>query len=133
MPPHKTHQAGLSVDFMVPVMDATGAPAQLPATAANMFGYGIEFDTSGGFAGLRIDYDAMAEHLYQLTIAAVHRGVGIERVISDPKLTTQLLNSPGGVRLRGRLPFMKQRPWIRHDEHYHVDFSILCGAGVAGR
>lgn len=64
MPPHKTHQAGLSVDFMVPLLDAAGAPAQLPATAANRFGYGIEFDTSGRFAGLRIDYDAMAEHLY---------------------------------------------------------------------
>ena len=22
--------------------------------------------------------------------------------------------------------FSKQRSWVRHDEHYHVDFSIPC-------
>jgi penicillin-insensitive murein endopeptidase len=67
--PHKTHQAGLSVDFMVPVLNAAGASVPLPGNAANKFGYGIEFDNAGKFKDLRIDYEAMAEHLYQLSRA----------------------------------------------------------------
>lgn len=43
MPPHKTHQSGLSVDFMVPVLNAAGASVPLPGTLANKFGDSIEF------------------------------------------------------------------------------------------
>jgi penicillin-insensitive murein endopeptidase len=124
MRPHKTHQAGISVDFMVPVLDASGASVAMPAYARNQFGYAIEFDGRGRYQDLRIDYDAMAEHLYQLAQAARRHGVGIARVIFDPALTTQLLATRRGRGLH--LPFMKQRPWIRHDEHYHVDFDIVC-------
>ena len=24
------------------------------------------------------------------------------------------------------LPFMRGKPWIRHDEHYQVDFGVPC-------
>lgn len=42
MPPHRTHQNGLSVDFMVPVADNSGASVALPSSPANRFGYGWE-------------------------------------------------------------------------------------------
>ncbi|MYN39650.1 hypothetical protein GTP55_09720 [Duganella sp. FT109W] len=54
--PHKTHQAGLSVDFMVPVLNAAGESVPLPGNVSNQFGYGIEFDQAGRFEDLRIDY-----------------------------------------------------------------------------
>lgn len=126
MSPHKTHQAGLSVDFMVPVLNRDGASVPLPGTVANKFGYGIEFDRTGKFRDLRIDYEAMAEHLYQLSEAARRDRLGITRVIFDPDLTTKLLETRRGAYLRRNLSFMKQRPWVRHDEHYHVDFATPC-------
>jgi penicillin-insensitive murein endopeptidase len=68
----------------------------------------------------------MAEHLHQVSIAAQQHGVAIERVIFDPPLMDKLFNSSAhGAELR-RLPFMKTRPWIRHDEHYHIDFGVPC-------
>jgi penicillin-insensitive murein endopeptidase len=87
----------------------------------------MEFDDQGRIPGMRIDFDAMAEHLYQLSAAAHQHGVAIERVIFDPPLMERLFNSsPRAASLRQMLPFMKARPWIRHDEHYHVDFGIAC-------
>jgi penicillin-insensitive murein endopeptidase len=47
-------------------------------------------------------------------------------VIFDPRLTVLLLKTRHGPELAASLPFMKQRPWIRHDEHYQVDFAIAC-------
>lgn len=125
MPPHRTHQAGISVDFMVPVRLSDGRAAELPGSVTNRFGYDLEFDSNGRLDGLRIDFDAIADHLYQLEQQARKRGGRISRVIFDPLLTRHLLASPGGGRVKS-LPFMKTKPWIRHDEHYHVDFAIRC-------
>lgn len=125
--PHRTHQNGTSIDFMVPAMDEANKSIPLPSSPLNKFGYGLEFDDQGRMPGIRIDFDAMAEHLYQLSAAARRHHVTIERVIFDPPLMEKLFNSSRrGAELPGILPFMKARPWIRHDEHYHVDFGIAC-------
>ena len=60
--PHKTHQNGLSVDFMVPVVNASGESVHLPTHPFNRFGYDIEFDKDGRLDEWRIDYEAMAAH-----------------------------------------------------------------------
>jgi len=125
MPPHRTHEAGISVDFMVPVRGSDGSPARLPASAANRFGYDLEFDSKGAIGNLRIDYDALAAHLERLQEQARKHNVAIRRVIFDPTLTRHLYDTPSGPRLKA-LPFMASKPWVRHDEHYHVDFAIRC-------
>ena len=125
--PHRTHQSGLSVDFMVPVLNDANRSVRLPSSHMNKFGYGLEFDKQGRIPGYRIDVDAMAEHLYQIAIASRRQGLAIERVILDPDLmNTMFRDSRRGTALQDTLPFMKTRPWIRHDEHYHVDFRIPC-------
>ena len=125
MPPHRTHENGTAVDFMVPVRGREGRPAALPASALNRFGYDLEFDKDGRLDDLRIDFAAIAAHLHQLDQQSRKRGVRIARVIFDPALTRRLLATPHGASLAA-LPFMKSKPWIRHDEHYHVDFAIGC-------
>lgn len=125
MPPHRTHEAGISVDFMVPVRDTAGRSVPLPSNMANKFAYGLEFDDAGKSGVYTIDFEAMGEHLYRLAIAGEHAHVPIARVIFDPRLTAHLLNTRHGTALRA-LPFMRHKPWIRHDEHYHVDFSLPC-------
>lgn len=124
--PHHTHQAGLSVDFMVPVLDSKNQPTLLPSNALNKFGYGLEFDSNGALGDLHIDFDAIAEHLHQLADAAEKHHVKIERVIFQKELAERLFQTSRGRDLRTILPFMKTKPWIRHDEHYHVDFSLPC-------
>jgi penicillin-insensitive murein endopeptidase len=123
--PHRTHRNGTSVDLMVPVRrgDAT---AQLPTRADNRFGYGVEFDAQGRAGDLRIDFDAMAEQLHALHGAAKRNGIGIARVIFDPPLLPRLWRTKHGAWLRRSIAFMPRAAWIRHDEHYHVDFAVHC-------
>jgi penicillin-insensitive murein endopeptidase len=124
--PHKSHQNGLSVDFFVPVQDGAGKPAILPSSRKNHFGYDIEFDAQGRFGAYRIDFPAMAEHLVQLHLAARANGVALAKVIVDPRYFSQLYATPRGPYLKAHVTFMRAKPWVRHDEHYHVDFGLPC-------
>jgi penicillin-insensitive murein DD-endopeptidase len=124
--PHRTHQNGLSVDFMVPVLDRKGVSVPLPTSVANKFGYGIEFDRSGKWEGYRIDFDALGEHLYELHVAAKQAGMGIGLVILDPDYILLLRATRHGQWLDKNVKFMKSKPWVRHDDHYHVDFIVPC-------
>lgn len=123
--PHRTHQNGLSIDFMVPVRDAAGASVELPTPTLRKFGYGLEFDDSGRLGELRIDFEALALHLVELKRAAARRQIRIARVIFDPKLRVHLTRTRSWSELRN-LPFMAKAAWVRHDEHYHVDFELPC-------
>ncbi len=124
--PHRTHQNGLSVDFFVPVRDQAGQSVPLPTSPTTRFGYDIEFDAYAGFAEYTIDFPAIAEHLYQLHVAAKAQGAGIALVIFEPQFLPKLFATPRGPYLKANLPFMKGQAWVRHDEHYHVDFAIPC-------
>ena len=124
--PHKTHRNGLSVDFMVPVLDESGASVKLPSGVLNKWGYDLEFGSNGRLGDLRIDFDAIAEHIYQLDVIAREHGIGIWRVIFDPQLQPQLRNSPRWPYLEQNVQFSTKRSWVRHDEHYHVDFNVPC-------
>ena len=124
--PHRTHQNGLAVDFMVPVRDANGRSVPLPSGVFNKFGYAIEFDSKGRFEDLTIDFDAIAEHLYALHAAAKKNGIALERVIFDPRLLAKLYKTRRGEFIRQNISFLKGQAWVRHDEHYHVYFAVAC-------
>lgn len=124
--PHKTHRNGLSVDFMVPVLDRRGRSVPLPGNAKNRYGYDLEFDASGRLGELRIDFEALAEHLHALDRAGRRRGAPIGRVILAPEYLPTLFATARGPALRGQLRFERGRVWWRHDEHYHVDFLVPC-------
>ena len=124
--PHRTHQNGLSVDFMVPVVNKAGRSVPLPTSPLNRFGYDIEFDSSGRYDELEIDFPAVAEHLYQLQVTARAQGIGIALVIFDEAYLPRLFATARGPHLQQNLKFMKGKPWVRHDEHYHVDFAVGC-------
>ncbi len=124
--PHRTHQNGLSVDFFVPVLNADGKSVAIPAGVTNRLGYDIEFDASAKYGEYRIDFPALADHLYQLHVAAKARGVGIALIILDTPFLPRLFATPRGAYLQQHLRFMKGKPWVRHDEHYHVDFAVPC-------
>lgn len=82
---------------------------QLPARGANFAAYSL-----------------LAEHLYQLDLAAQARGLGIALVIFDGPYLPRLFATPRGPCLQRNLTLMKGKPWVRHDEHHHVDFAVPC-------
>lgn len=124
--PHRSHKNGLSVDFFVPIVDSTGRSVSLPTGANNKFGYGIDFDGKAKYRNYVIDFEAIAEHIYQLDVAAKARGAGIALVIFDPPYLPRLFAAKRGEYLKSRIKFMKGNAWVRHDEHYHVDFAVSC-------
>ncbi len=124
--PHKTHRNGLSVDFMTPVVNQKGQSVHLPTHPLNKFGYHIEFDLQGHYQTLTIDYEAMGAHLIELHQEAIKRGYDLWRVIFDPDLQPYLFQTKYGDYLKKHIQFSKRRSWVRHDDHYHVDFEIPC-------
>lgn len=126
--PHRTHQNGLSVDFFVPVRDGKGRSVPLPTNLSDRLGYDVEFNQEAKYGGYSIDFEALAEHLYQLDMAATAAGSGLALVIFDRQYLPRLFATSRGVYLKANLPFMKGKPWVRHDEHYHVDFVVPCKA-----
>jgi len=130
--PHRTHQNGLSVDFFVPVRDADGKSVPIPTSATTRFGYDLEFNAQARTDNLSIDFTALSEHLHQLNLAAKKNGTSIALVIFDPAYLDKLFATPRGPSIRS-LPFMKGKPWVRHDEHFHVDFAVPCRAYVTER
>lgn len=125
--PHKTHRNGLSVDFMVPVTE-NSLPTHLPTSPLNKFGYNIEFDKNSRYKQYKIDYDAMAHHIMTLDKTAKASGYSLKRVIFAPELQWNLFKTKYGDYLKKNIRFSKKRAWVRHDEHYHVDFKIPCQA-----
>jgi penicillin-insensitive murein endopeptidase len=129
--PHRTHQNGLSVDFFVPVKDGKGRSVPLPTNLSDKLGYELEFDREAKYGEFSIDFEALAEHLYQLDIAAKAAGSRLALVIFDRQYLSRLFSTSRGVYLKANLPFMKGKPWVRHDEHYHVDFAVACKPNLA--
>lgn len=121
--PHRTHQNGLSVDFLVPVTSG-GRIVATPSTVLDGWGYASEFDGDGKMGDFQIDFESMAAHLEALRKAAAKNGLEIERVILDPDLHDELFATKTGKRLKKKLEWVSKPVWVRHDDHYHVDFLI---------
>ncbi len=124
--PHKTHKNGLSVDFITPVINEKGESVHLPTTPFNRFGYDIEFDETGHYENYTIDYEALAAHIVALHKEAKAQGYDLWRVIFDTQLQPGLFKTKYADYLKKNIQFSKKKSWVRHDEHYHVDFLIPC-------
>jgi len=124
--PHKTHQNGLSIDFMVPVLDSKNHSVYFDTTAFNRYGYDVEFDKNGRHGNLRIDFDALAAHMVALDKAAKEHGAKLWRILFAPDLQPRLYATRYGDYLKQHILIPSKRSWVRHDEHYHVDFAIPC-------
>lgn len=111
---------------MVPVTDKSGKSVHLPTNSLNKYGYAIEFNERGQFDDYTIDYEALAAHIVALHKAGQKQGVGIWRVIFDPRLTANLYSTRHGAYIKNKIEIPTRPSWVRHDEHYHVDFQIGC-------
>nr|WP_294858625.1 hypothetical protein [uncultured Fluviicola sp.] len=128
--PHRTHQNGLSVDFMSPLLkDGTSC------TDFNTVGlphYLMDFDDNGIYtedSASPIDFNLIARHLLELNTQAKQNGLKIEKVILKIALKDNLFATEYGKKLKNSGIYfavnLSDLIDSLHDDHYHVDFSIL--------
>ena len=123
--PHRTHRNGLSVDFIVPVINRdTNEATQLSLWPYNAWGYRTRFDANGHSGSYQIDFKSIILHLKTLDeVGEAHR-VRIKRVIFDPPLLELLKRETSFKQISG-IEFMKEPAWFPHDSHYHIDFELM--------
>jgi len=141
--PHRTHQIGMSVDFMVPlqrVQEGAAAGAAQPGSGAapdqfrwldriGIWHYLLQFDEQGKWSeGIAIDFDTMGKQLLALDDAARANGLRVQKVILKINLKDEFFASPSGRKLKNRgVYFARALPELvdeLHDDHYHVDFKL---------
>lgn len=128
--PHRTHQNGLSVDFMMPKMKDGKPYYELDKKGASH--YMLEFDKDGAWSedsSVKIDFDMAAKHILELDKQARKSGMRIDKVIFNTNLRDNLYATPNGKKLRKSGIYLT-RNLSRlinelHDDHYHVDFIAL--------
>lgn len=124
--PHKTHQNGLSIDFMVPVTDKNNKSVYFPTNALNKYGYNVNFNKNGKNKNFKIDFDSLAAHIVALNKAALNNGIELWRVIFAPDLQGKLYATKYGSYVKNNIKIPTKKSWVRHDEHFHVDFKVKC-------
>jgi penicillin-insensitive murein endopeptidase len=127
--PHRTHQNGLSIDFMSPLLKNG-----VSSTDFNTIGlphYLMDFDENGIYTEDRsysIDFNLIARHLLELDKQAKKNGLKIEKVILKIALKDELFASEYGKQLKAsRIYFATNLSELidsLHDDHYHVDFGL---------
>lgn len=128
--PHRTHQNGMSVDFMSPLVKHGR-----PYTAQDFVGgphYLMDFDNTGHWtedSEVLIDFDLIARHILALDSTAGTNGLQIEKVIWKMELRDELFATPAGKKLQASGIYITRQltPLINslHDDHYHVDFKQI--------
>lgn len=128
--PHRTHQNGLSVDFMMPLIQ-DGNPYYALDTIGTSH-YLLDFNDDGTYSSdstVRIDFNLVALHLLTLNEEAQRNGYKISKVIIKIELKDDLYATPNGKKLREKGIYIVQSltPEVNnvHDDHYHVDFEKI--------
>jgi len=125
--PHRTHQAGLSADFMVPKL-RKGRPLRT-LDHLGVWHYALAFDSKGRLSSRTvIDFETIGRHILALDDAARENGLRIKKVIMKINLKDDFFATPSGKKVKGRgIYFARSLPRIvdnLHDDHYHVDFAF---------
>lgn len=128
--PHRTHQNGLSVDFMMPKLKNNKPYYVLDSLGTSH--YFLNFNNEGQYikdTSIFIDFNTIAHHLLLLDKAARKNGMTIKKVIIKIEMKDELFNTYYGKQLKtsGIYIVKSLEPFVNnsHDEHYHVDFELL--------
>jgi len=127
--PHKTHQNGLSIDLMMPLIKN-----QLPYYDLDNVGaqhYALSFDDEGRLKDdslVSIDFNLVALQILLIDHFAKQFGLNINKVIIKIELKDELYATEYGQLLKSRGIYVVQGldPVINdlHDDHFHLDFSF---------
>lgn len=128
--PHRTHQNGLSVDFMSPLQLAGQPYYGLDTIGAAH--YLLDFDDNGNYtkdAKISIDFEVLAQHIWIVEQHARKNGLQISKVIFKMELKDELYATEYGQKLKTSSIYITKNlsPLINslHDDHYHIDFELI--------
>ena len=128
--PHRTHQNGLSIDFMMPLIKGGKPFYRLDTLGADH--YFLEFDNNGRYKEditISIDFNLVAQHILILNKAAKLLHIKLAKIIINTDLKDELFATHYGKTLKtsGIYVVQKLSPLINslHDDHYHIDFEAL--------
>lgn len=129
LPPHRTHQNGLSMDVMIPLkkgdqpfydLDGLGAPH-----------YGLEFDNRGQLRSnteVVVDFETLGGLIYAFQLCAKNQNMCIAKVLLKTEFKALLFNTVYGKKLLKEEVYFAQSltPMINslHDDHVHLDFKF---------
>lgn len=127
---HRTHQNGLSVDFMVPKKQ--GAKQSKMLDWLGLWHYLLEFTDEGKSKlnqNIKIDFETMGKHILALDRAARKNGLKINKVILKIELKDDFYATESGKKVKQKgIYFARSLSDIVnkvHDDHYHIDFEIV--------
>lgn len=127
--PHRTHQNGTSVDFMMPVLK-NGKPYSGLDTLG-IEHYFLKFDNEGKYKedqSITIDFNLVAKHILELEKTAKLNGIRIKKVIINTNLKDELFATPNGKKLKSSGIYIVKKLSVLtnslHVDHYHIDFEV---------
>ncbi len=128
--PHRTHQNGLSVDFMMPKIKDNNPYYGLDSIGTNH--YWLTFNNKGQYekdTSITIDFELIAQHILILQKQAKKNNLKISKVIIKVELKDELFEGEIGQKLKesGIYIVKSLSPSVNslHDEHYHIDFKEI--------
>ena len=128
--PHKTHQNGLSIDFMIPLMKNNKAYYALDSLGANH--YLLNFENNGCYSqdkSISVDFNLLAKYISTIEKNARKQGLKISKVILKTEYKNHLFASTNGENLKKMNIYfaMSLTPLLNalHDDHFHVDFELI--------
>ena len=126
--PHRTHQNGLSADFMMPMLKNDKPFIGLDTLGIDH--YWLKFNNNGEYSedeSVKVDFDLIAKHILNLEKNARDNGLKISKVIIKIEFKDQLFASDAGKELKKSGIYVVQNlsKLINdiHDDHYHIDFK----------
>lgn len=128
--PHRTHQNGLSVDFMTPLKK--NEKQKLGYDRIGSLRYLMNFDNNGKAKiskKVSIDFELCALHILTLEKYARKYNLKIKKVILNTNLKDDLFATKYGKQLKESGIYFTRNlsPMLNklHDDHYHIDFERL--------
>jgi penicillin-insensitive murein endopeptidase len=128
--PHKTHQNGMSVDFMMPKLKHNEPFYGLDTLGKDH--YWLDFDDSGIYTedqNVKIDFNLVAQHILVLAQEAKKVGYKITKVIIKIEYKNHLFKTVYGKQLKNSNIYIVKSltPVINklHDDHFHIDFQKI--------
>ncbi|MFM7021823.1 MAG: penicillin-insensitive murein endopeptidase [Flavobacteriales bacterium] len=126
--PHHTHQNGLSVDFMMPLIKDGKPYYELDDKGPDH--YLLDFNDKGQYSKdttISIDFNLVAQQIVLLDEQARKNGLHVKKVIIKIELKDELYSTTYGKKLKAKDIYVVKAltPTINdlHDDHFHIDFE----------
>lgn len=125
---HRTHQTGLSVDLMTPLVK--NGQQYRRTDGLGIWHYLLSYDSKGYWnKKVKIDFETLAKLILAIDDSAKKNGLKLSKVILKIDLKDDFYATPSGkqVKARGIYLAMALPKSVDnlHDDHIHLDFKEI--------